>query len=451
MSTHSQKNSPQSNEVKYVIYLLPGKFLSLTFFRPNATTTNQSRNQILFVKEQHQHEQHAAQRPDSPQTDNRDGPHGTIQGSKDIESRADNAEPQELRRSAQADGPGIPHHHGQGQSRDRAKPDVQIVEQSMIQTAIQHGWQFQPNGPTGYIAHRLFQPSSAQQPVEESRSKSKYEVQHQRHDQSQKGPRVDSRGGPPRVHFGKFDSRQDAQVPSRSVPLQFLPPRSDMQQNILPRLLPQARNGSQPLFPSQYDTSRNQPRNLMYPDRASTSNLMTHQQSQNKAKMMKGQTYDPSDPELVYDRTRCRTMLSRLNSGDNPTAESRRLLARTFLGIVGDGVEIESPFRCEYGYNIQVGEGTFIGPDCIIEDPSLVSIGSKCVIGPRVTICCKRSSTNLNDHNGSRSLFYAPGVWIEDRVCIEAGVVIHPGVTIGKGSTILAGSVVTKVSAFCTE
>lgn len=178
---------------------------------------------------------------------------------------------------------------------------------------------------------------------------------------------------------------------------------------------------------------------------APTSHPVPHPQARNKSRMIKGHTYDQSDPELVYDRARCHYLLSQFNSSSSASAGHRRLLAKSLLGGVGEGVEIEVPFRCEYGYNIKVGEGTYIGADCIIEDPSIVFIGSKCVIGPRVSICCKKSSPNLNDHDGSRSLFYAPGIWIEDRVCIEAGVIIHAGVRIGTGSTIVAGSVVTKV------
>lgn len=164
--------------------------------------------------------------------------------------------------------------------------------------------------------------------------------------------------------------------------------------------------------------------------------------------MLKGQTYSPSNSELVYDRTKCRAMLSHFNSGENASAsaEKRRQLARGILASVGVGVEIESPFRCEYGYNIRIRSGTFIGPECIIEDPCIISIGSNCVIGPRVTISGKKSSSNMNDRNGSRSLFFGSEVWIGDQVCIKTGVVIHAGVRIGRGSTILAGAVVTEVS-----
>lgn len=123
-------------------------------------------------------------------------------------------------------------------------------------------------------------------------------------------------------------------------------------------------------------------------------------QAHNKAKMIKGQRYDQSDPELVYDRARCRYLLSRFNSSGNASSENRRQLAKSLLGSFGEGAEIEARFRCEYGYNIKVGEVTYIGADCIIEDPSVVSIGSKCMIGPRVSICCKKSSPNLNDHDG---------------------------------------------------
>lgn len=165
-----------------------------------------------------------------------------------------------------------------------------------------------------------------------------------------------------------------------------------------------------------------------------------------KIKMLSGKTYNSTDSQLIQDRERCRKSLWRLG---NAFAEMERAgILRELLGSIGRDTQIETPFVCEYGYNISIGDDAYIAPNCSIVDPAGVVIGSRCFIGPNVSIFGKRFTLNPRDRRGSRTAAYGMPVYIEDEVCIEGNVTILPGVRIGRGSTIAAGSMVTKVNEY---
>lgn len=73
-----------------------------------------------------------------------------------------------------------------------------------------------------------------------------------------------------------------------------------------------------------------------------------------------------------------------------------------------------------------------------------VSIGSRTMIGPNVSIYTPIHPTSPEERNGLTGEQWAAPVVIEDDCWIRGSVVVLPGVTIGKGSTVGAGSVVTK-------
>jgi acetyltransferase-like isoleucine patch superfamily enzyme len=92
---------------------------------------------------------------------------------------------------------------------------------------------------------------------------------------------------------------------------------------------------------------------------------------------------------------------------------------------------------------VQVGEGTFIGTDAIIETahPRLVSLGDGVVIGIRSVIIAHFRSELADQEVEAPS---GPTVRIEDDVFIGPGVIVLPNVTIGRGAVVNAGSVVTR-------
>ena len=73
-----------------------------------------------------------------------------------------------------------------------------------------------------------------------------------------------------------------------------------------------------------------------------------------KDKMLAGELYWASDPELVSERRRCRTLLQAFNT--EPDEEHRLGVLGELLGRIGAGSFIQPPFACDYGYNLSIGD-----------------------------------------------------------------------------------------------
>jgi len=76
-----------------------------------------------------------------------------------------------------------------------------------------------------------------------------------------------------------------------------------------------------------------------------------------KEKMLSGELYDADDPELVAERDRARELTRRYDRTTPDDREKRRDLLEELLGSVGDECHVEAPIRCDYSYNIHVGDG----------------------------------------------------------------------------------------------
>ena len=82
--------------------------------------------------------------------------------------------------------------------------------------------------------------------------------------------------------------------------------------------------------------------------------------------MVAGEPYDPADPELVAERERCRAVLRRFDAASTE-AEGMEIL-RGLLGGVGDGAVVVGPLRCDYGWNVTLGDRAFLNCDVVILD-----------------------------------------------------------------------------------
>jgi maltose O-acetyltransferase len=159
-------------------------------------------------------------------------------------------------------------------------------------------------------------------------------------------------------------------------------------------------------------------------------------------KMLAGAPYLAADPELVALRRQARRLVRRYNDTGEDEAEARLALLRLLLGACGPRVEIEPPFRCDYGHNIRVGDGFYMNFDGVILDCAPVEIGRDVLCGPGVHIYTATHPLRASER--ASGLESALPVTIGDRVWLGGGVIVCPGVRVGADTTIGAGSVVTR-------
>jgi maltose O-acetyltransferase len=158
-------------------------------------------------------------------------------------------------------------------------------------------------------------------------------------------------------------------------------------------------------------------------------------------KMLAGDLYDPFDPELVAARARTRDLCLALNTTRESEVEERRRIVRALFGPGGEGVNIQPPFFCDYGTNIELGERIFFNFNCVVLDVCPVRIGSGTLFGPGVQVL---TPLHPLDAELRRSVEYGKPIEIGSDVWIGGGALILAGVTIGSRSVIGAGSVVTR-------
>ena len=121
--------------------------------------------------------------------------------------------------------------------------------------------------------------------------------------------------------------------------------------------------------------------------------------------------------------------------------ERRDFLAKIF-GKIGEKCNILPPFRCDYGFHIEVGENFFANYNFIVLDGNYVRIGDNVWIAPNVSILAAGHPLDVEDRIAGWE--YAFPVTIGDNVWIGGGVNIIGGVNIGRNAVIAAGSVVIR-------
>ena len=159
-------------------------------------------------------------------------------------------------------------------------------------------------------------------------------------------------------------------------------------------------------------------------------------------KMESGLLYDASAPELLVKLQTTRNKLFELNYRLRPSqTREREQLLREILGTAPRHFNIVSPFLCDYGHNIHVGENFFANYNCVMLDEAPITIGDNVLIAPNVGLYTAGHPIDVERRN--QWLEYAWPITIGNNVWICGGVTITPGVTIGDNSIIAAGSVVT--------
>lgn len=162
-----------------------------------------------------------------------------------------------------------------------------------------------------------------------------------------------------------------------------------------------------------------------------------------KMKAQAGKLYDANyDAELLKEREICADITYELNRLRPSQTKERMEILRKLFGKTKGNFTIVSPFFCDYGYNIEIGENFFMNMDCVILDGAKVKFGDNVFVAPHCGFYT--AGHPLDVVKRTAGLEYALPITIGNNVWIGAHVSVLPGVSIGDNTVIGAGSVVTK-------
>ena len=160
-----------------------------------------------------------------------------------------------------------------------------------------------------------------------------------------------------------------------------------------------------------------------------------------KEKMLNGLLYDASDNVLSKERNYAKKMIFKYNK--TSSHQKRKQILTKLLGYkIHDDVYINTPFHCDYGYNIQIGNSFYANIGCVILDVNKVIIGDDVLFGPYVQLYTAGHPISPKERLTYKE--FGKPITIGKNVWIGGGAIVCPNISIGDNVTIGAGSVVTK-------
>jgi len=161
-----------------------------------------------------------------------------------------------------------------------------------------------------------------------------------------------------------------------------------------------------------------------------------------KEKMIMGEMYDPQDSELRQKRMNAGRLSRLFNETTEMDGQDRTDLLKKLFGSTGEIIHVTPTIRCDYGFNIHVGENFYANFDCVFLDVCEIRIGDNCMIAPGVHIYTATHPLHPTARNSGKE--FGKPVTIGHNVWIGGRAVINPGITIGDNAVIASGAVVTK-------
>lgn len=170
-------------------------------------------------------------------------------------------------------------------------------------------------------------------------------------------------------------------------------------------------------------------------------------------KCMTGLNYNCHDNIFLEYKRKARELLTRYNALPYEYKREKTEILSSLFGNIGTNVSVGTPFLCDYGCNIYIGNNVSINMNCTFVDCNKIQIGNQVLISSNVQIYTSTHPVELSERltpdwsPESGEYFcqtYALPVKIGNGCWIGGGVIILPGITIGDGTVIGAGSVITK-------
>lgn len=161
-----------------------------------------------------------------------------------------------------------------------------------------------------------------------------------------------------------------------------------------------------------------------------------------KDKMLAGKMYDPQDAELRQNRMNARRLSRLFNETTEMDGQDRTTLLKKLFGSTGENIHVEPTIRCDYGFNMHVGNNFYANFDCVFLDVCEIQIGDNCMIAPGVHIYTATHPLEAASRNSGKE--FGKPVTIGHNVWIGGRAIINPGITIGDNAIIASGAVVTQ-------
>ena len=103
-------------------------------------------------------------------------------------------------------------------------------------------------------------------------------------------------------------------------------------------------------------------------------------------KCMAGEWYDCHDPIFITQKGKTRQLLARYNALPYEEKKTKQEVLKEMFGSIGNNVSVGTPFLCDYGCNIHIGDNVSVNMNCSFIDCNKITIGSHVLIASNVQI-----------------------------------------------------------------
>ena len=121
-----------------------------------------------------------------------------------------------------------------------------------------------------------------------------------------------------------------------------------------------------------------------------------------------------------------------------PSSRLKRGVLRVFGARIGKGVVIKPRVNIKYPWNLTIGEYSWVGEGCWIDNLAHVSIGSNVCISQDAYLL-----TGNHDYKDQHFGLITKEITIEDAAWVGAKSIVCPGSIMRKGSILTVGSVLS--------
>ena len=168
-------------------------------------------------------------------------------------------------------------------------------------------------------------------------------------------------------------------------------------------------------------------------------------------RMKAGEPFEMLDYDFIATAMATKVKIADYNRLAADDFVGRHAALANLLGKVGTDTVVFSTLTVDLGFNIELGDQTFVNANCTFLDTYPIIVGSDVQIASNCGFYAVGHPVRAEERHyldpktgEPRSLTTGAPIRIGDKCWIGGHVVVLPGVTIGERTTIGAGSVVTR-------